>query len=171
MKISGDITTTWQDYPDNESLSILVYFVGCDNGCLGCQNPELQDFNTTKNVFTFSLENLEKKILDRAEREMTDKVVFEGGDPLAPYQREEVIQLTRDLESKGIKVCIYTGYPVDKVKSWNPGATWYKIGLYDQHHKRSTWGKTDESFTLVSPNQNFFDKNFNQKSVNGVLTF
>ena len=38
-----DITSSWMDYPDSNSLAVEVFFSGCKFNCPSCQNKELQD--------------------------------------------------------------------------------------------------------------------------------
>lgn len=96
---------TFQDYPDNKSGSIVIFFSGCDHNCKGCQNAGLlKDRNNIENEYnemiktTFNEKDTDIKyykfsnnikgyhefihyLLYYTKRNRTNKIVFEGGDP------------------------------------------------------------------------------------------
>ena len=79
MVCLAGIKETFLDYPDNESLSIIVFTQGCSHGCKGCHNFELQKRDES---YAISYSNFLNRILDFCKRSNTNKVVFSGGDPL-----------------------------------------------------------------------------------------
>ena len=63
------LTETFLEYPDNSSISAILYFRGCDRNCKGCQNKDLQKY--VINVYDkglFNYDENQKKI-----RRMTNK--------------------------------------------------------------------------------------------------
>ena len=61
-------------------------------------------------------------------------------------------------------------YERPALKSFSRPA-FFKCGVYREDLKRNTWGKTDESMTWVSTNQNLYDDDFNLISPEGIYTF
>ena len=164
-----EITTTWLDYPDDESVAIEVFFSGCDFRCKNCQNPEQQ---ITDVSYRIELEDAVKKITEEANKNRTDKVVFVGGDSLSQKNREGSKKLLAVLSNLGFKVILYTGYSIEKVKEFGiTGAEFYKCGVFKEEEKNSFIGKTDTYISFASKNQILYDKNYNQVSKDGVYYF
>lgn len=171
----AEIKETFLDYPDNESLSIIIYFTGCSWACLFCQNKELQDINSGKFI---SVEDLAIKIKTYAKRVGTDKIVFSGGDPF--YQYEELVELLNLLED--FDICVYTGYSIEEVTGFleafncKKPPLYIKCGAYREDLRDPNMGKTDSQFVLASKNQAFFKwdglrKLYYQISEGNVLKF
>lgn len=170
-----NISTTFQDYPDDESQAVIVYFAGCSHGCLGCQNREEQEYNC-KGSYNITPEDLDMTIETLCQRNRTNKVVFSGGDPFFEKNRQEVLELASYLENKHINVCIYTGFPITEVKNFYEGkllthASFFKCGKYRELQKETSWGKTNESLVLATRNQAFYNSNFEKISADNILYF
>lgn len=163
-----DITSSWMDYPDSNSLAVEVFFSGCKFNCPSCQNKELQDPSFGKSI---SVEELLYKIKEEAGKNRTDKVVLVGGDPLNDNNIEGVKELLK-MSGSEFYYCVYTGYPIEFiVKNEIKGAEFYKVGVYKQEEHDSSMGKTDNSITFASKNQLLFDKDYNQVSEKNVYHF
>ena len=167
-RILQPIQTTWLDYPDNESLAIIVCMMGCDNGCFMCQNPDFQNpfyLNSTKE---YTVESFTKEIEYLCERNKTNKLVMSGGDPLAPCN----IEFTKKfLEITTFDVCIYTGHNLDWVKQFNVnGFKFVKCGKFDYKTFRESL-KTDDMMRFASPNQELYNNNFDLLSKDGIYYF
>jgi len=157
---------TWLDYPDPKSNAIIVYMTGCEHHCKGCHSPSLQ----VKAEYTETKEEIVKKVEDLCKRADTNKIVLLGGDPLFCTNLEITKYILKEL-ANDYDICIFTGYDIEKIKELNiKGAKYYKCGKYIEELKRES-KKTDDEYILASPNQNFYDSNYNQLSVNGVLKF
>jgi anaerobic ribonucleoside-triphosphate reductase activating protein len=164
-----DVRVTWQDYPDPDDLAILVYFSGCEHNCKNCHNAELQDYTVGTQTH---VDELWDYLYDTCYRNKTNKVVFQGGDPLYKTNIKGVKSfLKRNAEEKVFDVCLYTGYPVSFAKSHNlNGFKFLKCGLYDEQLKQPS-EKTDDKLSLGSSNQELFDSNYNLLSRYGVYWF
>ena len=158
----SDIKETFLDFPDNYSLAVIVFFEGCIHNCKGCQNPLLQ----TTNVRDYhDKEHVVKIITDYCKRSGTDKIVLSGGDPF--YNKRDCLYVIDKLMKLDYKVCVYTGYTIDKVNEFYNGTnyrrpTYIKCGNYREDLTVPNSGKTEEKFVLVSTNQAFYKSEGNE---------
>lgn len=161
---------TYQDFPEPSAVAVVVYLTGCSNGCPGCQNKELQDQTYGESIG--DPDDFLNKIISACERNATDNVVFEGGDPLFISNAGLVNYTVGKLRKLGIRSCVYTGCGIDEVKRRFSvrSAAYYKCGKYDSSNSRAA-GKDDDKIILASPNQNFYDERFRKISKKGVLYF
>lgn len=157
------VRETFLDFPDNESLSVIVFTEGCSHNCPGCQNKESQVQHAETLI---TKEKFLQEILNRCERNQTHKVVFSGGDPFyhsnGNEQLIDILETIDYLERKGFDCCVYTGYEFSKVKEIYEaygkrliGPKFIKCGCYREDLKDINAGKTDGCFTLASINQYF----------------
>jgi organic radical activating enzyme len=161
------ISTTWQDYPNNSDLSLIVFFNGCELGCNNCQNKTTLK-NDKKDLFNKDKFNIILK--EELNKYKTNKLVLSGGDPLY----KDNIEITRQiLESNlNIDICVYTGYDIEYVKSNNiVGAKFYKCGFYDDNNRDYLSGKTNEYLRLASTNQRIYNYNYELVSKNNIYYF
>lgn len=168
-------TETWLDYPDNESLSVLVQVLGCDHKCLNCSNPKLQDFSgegldkgsslisyiswNAPGFFYSALENKCKSL-------KTNKVVIGGGDPL---YKENLPFIKSFLEWHGNKfdICLYTGHDINYViDNKIQGFTYIKCGVYNEKLKQKS-EKKDNYMQWGSKNQELYNEYFDLLSHEG----
>ena len=167
LTIKLPLSITWSDFPTKDNCAVIVYFTGCENGCPGCQNPELQNPDNGAKMEWYDLAEI---IKDEAYRAHTNKVVLSGGDPF--YQPgAELHNLICHLVAKDYEVCVYTGVDIDEVRRKLPFATYYKCGKYDEQNKEKTWGKFYNRMVFVSKNQKLYNKNYKQISVDNVYYF
>lgn len=164
--------STWLDYPDNESLAILINFIGCSHFCEKCQNSKLEE---TEKLKEFNLTTFGRYLLKMNKELNTNKVVFSGGDPL--YEKNiEFIKSFLDLlnyTSEKFDICIYTGYNIDQVKEFNLPKTfkYLKCGKYIHEQNQPSY-KSDDRMQFASTNQKLYDSNYNLISNNiGRYTF
>lgn len=162
------IEETFLDYPSPDDTAVIVFLPGCSHKCLGCQNPDLQQLHEEYS------EKESKDIIERINnmclRCDTNKLVLSGGDPLNPCNRKLSKLICEEL-GKEKDICIYTGYEIDEVKEMNiNGFKIIKCGKFDCNNVRKS-EKTDDELILATPNQNFYDSNYNQLSENGILKF
>ena len=155
------------DYPDNESLAIIVYTCGCEHDCPYCHNPQ---FQYAVNGTSLTYQDFESRILEALYKAKTNKLVFSGGDPLF-HISVTFIKTFLEKHKKSIDVCIYTGYSIDYVKKL--GVTGYKFikcEKYCNELKQST-DKTDDVFILASKNQKLYNSKNKLISKDGLYKF
>lgn len=167
-RILQPIQTTWLDYPDNESLAIIVCMMGCDNGCFMCQNPDFQNANYSNSTKEYTVDGFMKEIEYLCKRNFTDKIVLSGGDPLSPCN----IDFTKEFLSKtSLDVCIYTGHSIEYVKEhFIKGFKFIKCGKFEYNNLRDSF-KTDELIQFASPNQCLYNSEYELISENGIYKF
>ena len=158
---------TFIDYPSPNDWAIILYFSGCDHFCNSCQNKELQKYGIgnyiTPDQLNILLSTLSKKF-------QTKKIVFSGGDPLYQNNVDDIKYFLQHYGSN-YEICIYTGCDIDYVKQNNiTNFKFIKCGTFDNNIKRES-GNFEDKFVLASPNQNFYDANYNQLSINGILKY
>lgn len=163
---------TFIDYPDNESLAILLFIMGCERNCKDCHNPEFKDeMYTANNTKLVTVEECLYMIINACLKQKTNKIVLTGGDPLFPNTIEFTKELLEKLKEAQFEVVIYTAYNVDYVKKQNiKNFTFLKTGEYLSEQKQLGY-KTDEEFVLASKNQKIYDKNYKLLTNNGILKF
>lgn len=160
------ITWTLLEYPDNSSISTILYFNGCDRHCKGCQNIELQKYDESNP----NLDILIKDIVDYCKRSRTNKIVLCGGDPLY-YKNIPITKNILDKLSNNYDICIYTGANIEEVKKLNlRGFKFIKCGIYDKT-KFIGSEKTDDYIQFATSNQELYDSNLNLLSKDGVYYY
>ena len=171
LRILNGFQTTWLDYPDNESLAVIVCMLGCDNCCKCCQNPDLKDYlYKHSSVIEYSVDEFSSNILFECKRQRTNKVVFSGGDPLSKFNIDNVKEVLAKVGSE-LDICVYTGHSVDYCRDNNvKGFKYLKCGRFDINNFRKSY-KNDDEMCFASPNQELYDSNYRLLSVNGIYKF
>jgi organic radical activating enzyme len=170
MKIIYPLDTTWTDYPDNYSQSIIVYTIGCIHGCIGCQNPDLQSVDYSTNTVCVDDSKQLATILEKeSKKHKTNKVVFSGGDPLF----DSNINTLREFLDKNtvFDICIYTGYDISYVKKNGIENFEFVICNKYNHKLKQQSCKTDKYISFASTNQKLYSKNYSLLSKNGIYYF
>lgn len=176
MRVIYPFPTSWLDYFDNESLAVLVYVMGCERNCKGCHNPQFKDpdyAEGTVEVNDTVFDQFLHAIIRTCKDNLTNKIVFSGGDPLAPNNIKlvkEAIELLR-MYCPEYQIAIYTAYDVSYVKENNVGGfTYLKTGAYQQEASMRS-NKTSTYMQLASSNQKVYDSQFNLLSKDGIFHF
>lgn len=169
IKILELSNVSFLDYPDNESLAVVVFVLGCGHGCISCHNSYLQDFNYfDKSVIELTLIEFKEKLKIFATKNNTNKIVLSGGDPLHP---NNINFIKKFLTSTDYDVCIYTGYSIDYVKKLNiSNFKFLKCGRYILSLEQLSV-KNDEYLQFSSTNQKLYNNNFELISEYGRYYF
>lgn len=174
MRVVYPFSRTFMDYPDNESEAILVYIMGCESNCKGCQNPEFQDYKYKVNTIDVNPHDLAVllRYTDYTREASEIKVVLSGGDPLAPKNYWNTMHLLHDLKFEGIyNICIYTSIPIKTIKqSGLHGFEYIKSGKYIEELKTYPY-KDDTKMVFASSNQELYDFKCDKISKDGVYYF
>lgn len=103
---------TFNDDPEMETLSLMLFVSGCTRTCKGCQNPELQK-PREKDIMSISAV---KKIIDEKSKYI-GSVSFSGGDflPLYENQLKQLISYCIILK---LKTILYTGEKYNDINNW-----------------------------------------------------
>lgn len=162
--IADPISFTFVDYPEPTATAMVVYFVGCEHNCAGCQNPMLQSESLNSNMCKiYTIKELFNELLKLSSKYRTFNVVFSGGDPLYKKHITFVKQFLEfnSFNNNKFSICIFTGYDENYVKQQGIDKFNYlKTGIYIEMLKQQSI-KTDTIYQLASKNQKLFDENFN----------
>lgn len=174
MIINSSIGSSFLDYPDNDSLAVVLYIMGCTNNCFLCQNPEFckkESYLSSPETKDFSVSHVVKILIEEAKRNKTNKIVLSGGDPLFEDNLEETKQLMTLLKLGNYDIMVYTGHNVQyAIYNKVSGFKYIKCGKFDFSRKVEAH-KTDEYFQLASINQELYDENYELVSKNGRFYF
>lgn len=147
------LSLTKAEVANGTGIRVCLWVSGCPHHCKGCQNPESWDKNTG---YEFTEETY-NKIKNELSKEYCDGITFTGGDPLAPYNRDKVLEIAKrvkkDFPNKNI--WCYTGYFLNDVKDLE--GMEYVDTLVD-----GEFIKEQRDITLAfrgSKNQNIYEKN------------
>lgn len=88
---------------------LVIWTIGCHKKCFHCANPELRDFDLSKNV-TF---DQFKKILLSLDKNQIDGITFSGGEPLC--QADELIRWIKYCKEFTEDILIFTGYSEEEI--------------------------------------------------------
>ena len=162
-------TETFLDYPDDESLGLSVYIMGCDNDCNDCSNPEFADRKYSKSICT-DVDTLIDYIREASSKSHTNKIIFTGGDPL--YKENiEAIKIITNILYKDFDICIYTGKTIEYViENKINNFKFLKCSKYISDFKQIS-EKTDEYIQFASSNQELYDSDFRLLSNDGRYYF
>ena len=171
--LSADFIVSWQDYPTDLHNSIVVYMYGCVNDCPGCHNAkflaEVEGALPEESV-EHTVDSLMQQLREVARRNMTKKIVLQGGDPLAPIN----IEFTKELLKRGkdeFDFCVYTGHDIKHVIGNNgTGFEFLKTGKYLEKLSQDS-GKTGKGMTFASKNQKLWNSKLELVSTNGFYKF
>ncbi|MGN0496378.1 MAG: 4Fe-4S single cluster domain-containing protein [Lachnospiraceae bacterium] len=89
---------------------IGIWLQGCSKNCKGCLSPEMQKFDTMKNI---PVEMLTAIIIDEAKRNNCDRLTISGGDPFE--QAEELLVFLAKIRPHFSDILLYTGYTLDEI--------------------------------------------------------
>jgi len=168
VNIQFPFSMSFLDFPDPEAHAVVVYMMGCDNVCEGCQNPEFKNPNFSESTEEFTALKLLFEVAKSLKKHRTSNIVLTGGDPFSKHNRQftqEFLLMTHDW-----KTCVYTGHDIEYVKEYSLCGFDYLIcNPYDKT-KKVLSEKTDEYFQLASTNQEiYYGKELISK--NGKLIF
>jgi organic radical activating enzyme len=168
--VAYPLGTTFIDYPDNESLAVIIYFMGCEQNCKKCHNPDFRDPYFHIGTKVLKLDIILNELMIFCNRNKTDKIVLSGGDPLHPNNAAFTKILLEEL-TKGYKVAIYTSYSKECIQALEiKGFTYIKSGVFNENLYQTPI-KTDAFIRFASKNQNLYDADFNLISQAGTHYF
>lgn len=93
---------------------LAIWVQGCERRCLGCCNPNMQEFKRNIVVDTKDLSAL---IHNTMQRDEIEGLSFIGGEPI--LQAEGLSEIAMWAHSVGLTVLVFTGYLYDELKNMN----------------------------------------------------
>jgi anaerobic ribonucleoside-triphosphate reductase activating protein len=159
-KFKYPFTASFLDYPNAEDIAVLIFMMGCEHNCNGCQNPLFQNPDHNEQTKQFTREKLINEIKKACKKFHTTKIVLTGGDPLFVKNLDSTICILEDLRNE-YEICIYTGHSILTVAQYTfiRGFKYIVCGLFDLT-KAVQSKKTDDYIQLASTNQEIYDGGF-----------
>jgi len=99
---------TKDDMLNGDGLRVVLWVAGCTHHCYGCQNPITWD---VAGGIPFD-KAAEDELFEALGKPHISGITFSGGDPLHPFNREEVFRLAKKVrkELPEKNIWLYTGF-------------------------------------------------------------
>lgn len=100
---------------DGKGVRVVLWVAGCPHHCEGCHNPESWD-ETHGQEFT---DGTLATLIEALNKPYIQGLTFSGGDPLAPYNRNKVKEIAREVKTRlpDKDIWLYTGYYFKEIKN------------------------------------------------------
>ena len=101
------------DMLNGDGLRAVLFVSGCTHHCPKCHNPITWD----KESGIIFDDAAKKELFDYLSKDYVSGITFSGGDPLAVYNREEVLALIEEVKEKfpNKTVWVYSGWTKDEL--------------------------------------------------------
>ena len=102
------------DLLNGEGARVVLWVSGCQHSCEGCFNKQTWDKNSgipfTDDTF--------KEITDALSEPFCNGLTLSGGDPLAPFNYEEILSLCKKVKQMFPEktIWVYSGFTYDFIK-------------------------------------------------------
>ena len=105
---------TKDDMLNGDGLRVVLWTSGCTHRCDGCQNPQTWPADSG---IEFD-KNAEEELFEALKPDHISGITFSGGDPLHPFNRDEVLRLAKKVKETlpNKTVWLYTGFLWEEVK-------------------------------------------------------
>lgn len=105
---------TKDDMLNGDGLRVVLWVSGCTHHCDGCQNPITWDL---AGGIPFD-EAAEEELFEALSKPHVSGITFSGGDPLHPFNRQEVFRLMKKCKELFPEKTVwsYTGFLWEEVK-------------------------------------------------------
>ena len=104
------------DLNNGDGIGVTLWVTGCPHHCYGCHNKILWDENRGKEDYIEALSKIRKALSDdRIDKHLS----VLGGEPLAPYNIDEVTEIVRIIrqEFPDKKIWLWTGYELEELNT------------------------------------------------------
>ena len=104
---------TKDDMLNGEGLRVVLWVAGCEHHCPECQNQQTWDYNSG---IPFDDEAY-KELSEELRKDYIEGITFSGGDPLAPGNRYEIMNLICRIreEFPNKTIWLYTGFKFEQL--------------------------------------------------------
>ena len=99
---------TKQDMLNGEGLRVVLWLSHCEHFCEGCQNPST---SSEHGGIVFD-KTAKEELFNELSKDYTKGITFSGGDPLSTLNRNEVMELIKEIKLRfpTKDIWVYTGY-------------------------------------------------------------
>ncbi len=99
---------------NGDGIRVVLWVSGCENKCEGCHNQITWDKN---GGLPFD-KAAEDELFEALSKPFITGITFSGGDPMMPYNRDEIIRLIQKCRSEfpNKTIWLYTGLLWDDIK-------------------------------------------------------
>lgn len=108
---------TKEDMLNGDGIRVVLWVSGCENRCEGCHNPVTWDKDSG---LPFD-EAAEEELFEALSKPFIDGITFSGGDPMMPYNKDEVLRLVKKCRTlyPDKTIWLYTGLNWEDIKDIN----------------------------------------------------
>ncbi len=105
---------TTDDMLNGDGLRVVLWTAGCEHHCPECQNPITWD---RCGGIEFD-DEAKKESFDYLSNDYAEGITFSGGDPLATYNRKDILSLAKEIKEKFSEknIWCYSGYTFEALK-------------------------------------------------------
>lgn len=105
---------TKDDMLNGDGLRVVLWISGCTHRCDGCQNPQTWAADSGIEFDTAA----EDELFEALKPSYISGITFSGGDPLHPFNRDEVLRLAKKVKNTlpNKTVWLYTGFLWEEIK-------------------------------------------------------
>lgn len=112
---------TKEDMLNGDGLRVVLWVAGCSHHCKGCQNPLTWN---PDNGLDFD-DSAKQEIFKELDESYISGITFSGGDPLYEGNREDVLNLMKEIKEKypNKTIWCYTGFTLTELEEQTPDFT------------------------------------------------
>lgn len=102
------------DFLNGDGIRAVLFVSGCTHHCPECHNP----VTWNKDGGLEFDENAKAELFAELEKGYVSGITFSGGDPLAMYNREEVLSLMQEVKERfpDKNIWVYTGWTKEELQ-------------------------------------------------------
>ena len=104
--------TEW-DVANGIGIGVVLWVSGCEHKCTGCHNFMTWDADSGIEFTEYTLQ----RILSILQHPYVNRLTLSGGDPLAVYNRDSILQIVKSVRGHypNKKIWCYTGYKYEDI--------------------------------------------------------
>lgn len=117
------------DLVNGEGIRVSFWVSGCEFRCKNCHNKEVWDRNKGKEYS----EEVRDYLFSLMDKDIEKNLSILGGEPLAPYNRDEVLGLCREFKERfpDKSIWLWSGYRKEDIEVFLPDLFKYIDVLVD----------------------------------------
>ena len=102
------------DINNGEGIRVSLWVSGCEFRCRGCHNAHTWD----KEVGELFTEETAEYLFELMDKDIPKDLSILGGEPLAEYNRDEILQLCIKFKNRfpNKNIWLWSGYTIEQIK-------------------------------------------------------